>query len=425
MNSKILGNKLGFKQGASKNDADLEKLRRENAALKKSLEEISKSKEKISDVERNRLLEKILDLETLKEKNGQELAKQNEEIDNLKEELTCIKEENALICTVDARKAEQLTEVLQDQLSAVASRIDCLATGQQLAQDARKIEASSNVNILEGQLKDALEKNQQWLVYDQQREAYVQGLMARIFELEQQLGSANKTLQQQEKETPKTDAQSEGKLDEDKQKYYDKLLLAAKKDLEAEQKLTEQLSSQLSAMKVKYADKKKEEENLAASQQSLRDSVRQQEEEQRHLKDKMQRLRLELELTQGKLEEEKKKKSELSNQIQRCTSDFENEKFDRQNVQHQLNKVLKELRKTREQMTRLEPTKHIHDTCYIDPSRNFHTSFEDKLTMREQHPSPKHTSLLDESFLECPNCKAMYPTSQHRELLAHIDFCTS
>lgn len=31
----------------------------------------------------------------------------------------------------------------------------------------------------------ALEKNQQWLLYDQQREAYVRGLLGRIFELEQ------------------------------------------------------------------------------------------------------------------------------------------------------------------------------------------------------------------------------------------------
>lgn len=35
----------------------------------------------------------------------------------------------------------------------------------------------------------------------------------------------------------------------------------------------------------------------------------------------------------------------------------------------------------------------------------------------------KLTNLLDESFLECPKCRATYPTSRHRELLAHIDFC--
>lgn len=42
----------------------------------------------------------------------------------------------------------------------------------------------------------ALEKNQQWLVYDQQREAYVQSVLARSRELEQQLAEAK--LQQPE-----------------------------------------------------------------------------------------------------------------------------------------------------------------------------------------------------------------------------------
>lgn len=48
--------------------------------------------------------------------------------------------------------------------------------------------------------KKALEKNQQWLVYDQQREVYVKEVLARTLELEQQLNQANQALQQQHKE---------------------------------------------------------------------------------------------------------------------------------------------------------------------------------------------------------------------------------
>lgn len=55
---------------------------------------------------------------------------------------------------------------------------------------------------------------------------------------------------------------------------------------------------------------------------------------------------------------------------------------------------------------------------------NFHAAFEEKLIIQDKRSSPKRISLLDESFLECPKCKTQYPTSQHRELLAHIDFCT-
>lgn len=49
----------------------------------------------------------------------------------------------------------------------------------------------------------ALEKNQQWLVYDQQREVYVQSVLARTAELEQQLAQAK---QQQ----PKQESTSDG-----------------------------------------------------------------------------------------------------------------------------------------------------------------------------------------------------------------------
>ena len=37
--------------------------------------------------------------------------------------------------------------------------------------------------------------------------------------------------------------------------------------------------------------------------------------------------------------------------------------------------------------------------------------------------SPHTSSALNESILECPACRAQYPSSQHRELLAHLDHC--
>lgn len=48
---------------------------------------------------------------------------------------------------------------------------------------------------------EALEKNQQWLVYDQQREVYVKGLLAKIYELEQKSETAAHSLSQQTKKT--------------------------------------------------------------------------------------------------------------------------------------------------------------------------------------------------------------------------------
>ncbi|XP_069812335.1 centrosomal protein of 55 kDa-like isoform X2 [Dendropsophus ebraccatus] len=338
MNSRNVNNKLPPKAAVPKPNNDLEKLRRENAILKKKLEESAKSK--LSGAERTRLLE-----------------------------------------------------------------------------DPLKTENKNSVHILEAQLKDALEKNGQWLVYDRQREAYVHGLIARIADLEQQVANAKQTQQAKE-------SNSDGNKQDDKQKYYDRLLLTAKKDLEGERQISAQLNSELSAMRMKYEEKKKELENVSATLGSLRESERgQREDERRRFKEKMQRLKDELDLYCEKYEEEKKKNWDLSNQIQRCTSDLENGKIDQQNVQLQLNKVLKELRKTREQITKLEPGKR--DIYFVESSCNFASDFNDKLSLREEQPSPKQKNLLDESFLECPRCRVVYPTSQHRELLAHIDFCTS
>lgn len=42
------------------------------------------------------------------------------------------------------------------------------------------------LKLLNIYLHQALEKNQQWLTYDQQREAYVQSVLTRLMELEQQ-----------------------------------------------------------------------------------------------------------------------------------------------------------------------------------------------------------------------------------------------
>lgn len=49
-------------------------------------------------------------------------------------------------------------------------------------------------------------------------------------------------------------------------------------------------------------------------------------------------------------------------QILLSTKDFENEKLDRQNMQHQLQKVLKELRKARDQISKLESAVSVCST---------------------------------------------------------------
>ncbi|CDQ96943.1 unnamed protein product, partial [Oncorhynchus mykiss] len=112
-----------------------------------------------------------------------------------------------------------------------------------------------------------------------------------------------------------------------------------------------------------------------------------------------------------------------ANAIQLSAKDFENEKLDRQSLQHQLHKVLKELRKARDQIARLESSnqKQQSESRFSEPS-SYKPEFE-RLSIEDPIPTSTSKNLLDESFLECPKCRAPYATSQHRELLAHLDYC--
>uniref|UniRef100_A0A663E8P0 Centrosomal protein of 55 kDa n=1 Tax=Aquila chrysaetos chrysaetos TaxID=223781 RepID=A0A663E8P0_AQUCH len=462
MNSKtakdIIIGKWGLKSGSSRRESDLEKYKQENAALRKSMEEVVKGKGKMTDAERNGLLEKILSLEKEKENHNRLLGEKDKEIQHLKDKLRS-KNKNSEVSllqsqleekTKEAERREQLLCSLSEEmnrlkcnLSSVTAKCSELENRASTSQELITNSTGSSTNLyeVEKQLKDALEKNQQWLLYDQQREAYVRGLLGRIFELEQK----SETVSQQESK----EFNSEGHLQEEKQKYYDQLLLTAKSDLETERRTITQLRSELNEFKKKYEETRQEITTLNALLQSQQVAEMKTLENENKIKgEKVQRLKQENETIKGQLREEKKKSEDLlcqvqllrksllkqqeehtriallEQQIQICTTDFENEKLDRQNLQHQLNKVLKELRKAREQITRLEPLK-LQESGRMEPQEDLQAVFEEKLTMYDRSPSLKHSNLLDESFLECPRCKVQYPTSQHRELLAHIDFCTA
>ncbi|PKU37662.1 centrosomal protein of 55 kda [Limosa lapponica baueri] len=461
MNSKtakgIIAGKWGLKSGSSRPGNDVEKHRPESAALRKSPEEAGKGKGKAAGAERSGLLEKILSLEKEKEKHNHLLGEKDKEIQNLKDKLKS-KNKNSEVSLLQSQLVEKTKEAetrellfsslleemncLKCNLSTVTAKCSELESRAGTSQEALTNGTGSSTHLyeVEKQLKDALEKNQQWLLYDQQREAYVRGLLGRIFELEQKSETARK-------QEPK-EFNSEGHLQEEKQKYYDQLLLTAKSDLETERRAVTQLRSELNEFQKKHEESQQEITSLNALLQSQQVAEMKTLENENKMKEEVRRLKQENETLKGQLREEKKKSEDLlcqvqllrkslfkqqeehtrtallEQQIQMCTTDFENEKLDRQNLQHQLNKVLKELHKAREQITRLELLK-LQESGYLEPHADLQAAFEEKLTTCDQSPSRKHSSILDESFLECPRCKAQYPTSQHRELLAHIDFCTA
>ncbi|NWY64322.1 CEP55 protein, partial [Erithacus rubecula] len=449
---RIIG-KGGLKPGNCRADSGLEKGKQESAAPRKSMEEVAAGKGKVTDPERSGLLQKILSLEKEKEKYNHLLGEKDREIQNLKDKLRS-KTKNSEVSLLQNQLEEKVKEAerrerllcslseeinrLKCNLSAVTEKCSDLENKASSSSQASQ-EAATDSTEIERQLKDALEKNQQWLLYDQQREAYVRGLLGRIFELEQK---AEIVSQQESK------SNSEGHLQEEKQEYYDQLLLTAKSDPKAERRTITQLRSELDELKKTYEETQGEMMTLSALLQSQRVAEMKTQENENKMKEKAQRLKQENEAIKEQLREEKEKSEDLlcqvqllrksllrqeaehtritllEQQIQICTTDLENGKLDRQNLKHELDHVLKELRKAKEKITRLEPLK-LREPGHMESQEDLQAVFDKKLTTYDRSSPLKHSSCLDESFLECPKCKVSYPTSRHRELLAHIDFCTA
>ncbi|KAB0394785.1 hypothetical protein E2I00_003562 [Balaenoptera physalus] len=403
----LIKSKWGPKPSNSKSEAALEKFRGEIAALKTSVDEIASGKGKLTDKDRHRLLEKIRVLEAEREKNAYRLTEKDKEIQRLRDEL----------------KAKHSTTALLEQL-----------------EEKTKEEFGFLLLIFFHFHFEALEKNQQWLVYDQQREVYVKGLLAKIFELEQKLETDIHALPQETKKT-----ESEGYLQEEKQKYYNHLLANAKNDLDVERQTITQLNFELSEFRRKYEETQKEVQDLNQLLCSQRKADVQHLEDDRHKTEKIQRLKEENDLAREKLEEEKKRSEELLSQVQflyttllkqqeeqtrvalleqqmqACTLDFENEKLDRQNMQHQLHVILKELRKARNQITQLESLKQLREFAFTEPL----VTCQGETENRGKVASPKSpTAALNESLVECPKCNIQYPATEHRDLLVHVEYCS-
>ncbi|KAI2658765.1 Centrosomal protein of 55 kDa [Labeo rohita] len=407
-------NKLGFKSSSSKSvEIEIEKLKKENQQLKKSLEDMKRAgrhQNTHPDSDKAKLLERILSLETLRERNSQQLMGKEQEISTLRQQLRAAHGDVVSSLQNQLEQKQQEAEQREKQFEALSKETEDLKN--------KYCAVSERCDTLEKQ--KALEKNHNWLVYDQQREAYVQGVLARIKELETQINEANQALQQQHKETS-SDGQS-GQV--------------AQRELEAERARVSRTQTELEDLRRRYEEKSRE--ATQAREQLLEDRKREREalqEERRCSSERSARLQGELEeerkrvnLLQKSLmnqKEEQKRIAFLEQQIQLSAKESENDKLDRQTLQHQLQKVLKELRKARDQITRLESAKQQRESRFSEPSSYNRMDFE-RLTIQDQTTSPsKVHNILDESILECPNCGASYPTSQHRELLAHLDYCFS
>ncbi|KAK2820408.1 hypothetical protein Q5P01_023367 [Channa striata] len=436
--------KLGFKSSSSssKMEAELEKVRKENAHLKRRIDELTKQPVQPPDSDKGKVREVVASLQAQLEQRRKEAEQREMLLQNFSQE----------------------TENLKNKLATVSARCQSLETQLTNGQPV----PPADLAVVQDQLKDALEKNQQWLVYDQQREAYVQSLFARMMELEKQLPQTKQLQTNQEASSdvpiaaPASSAAPENEAQLKNQ--YEQLMSGLQKDLEGQKdqliRTQQELKVQREQTFKAQAELQSQKERVTRLQEGVQccrgetkvqlqgERLRNRHagsEERKVSSERADRMRVELETMDLRLEEEKKRSAELlqqvnmlqksllnqneehrriaalEQQIQLSAKDFENEKVDRHNMQHQLHKVLKELRKARDQIANLESAKQSN-ARFSEPSSYNKLEF-DRLTIDDPASPSKVTNLLDESFLECPRCHAPYPTSRHRELLAHIDYC--
>ncbi|KAM6997260.1 centrosomal protein of 55 kDa-like [Tautogolabrus adspersus] len=285
-------------------------------------------------------------------------------------------------------------------------------------------------------LLEALEKNKQWLEYDQQREAYVRAVLARMLWLEKQLNEANKARSQHNEDYSNVNMRMS-----QMQEHYERLLQKAKDELEVLRDRVDETCQNLIMTQNMCKNKEEEVEELKQQLQSEKRSRRESaeyhswsENEEEHLTDETRDLRhrlneekrksANLELQTSIREKffknlhhvDQRKIAELQRQIEISSQDLEDERQDCSYLKEQMVSVLKMLQNTRGHLVKLSKKEQRDcSPCKATPPPSPPT--------RESRQSSPHSSLQDGSCLECPICQAQYPVSHYRELTYHLEVC--
>ncbi|KAM8738154.1 centrosomal protein of 55 kDa-like isoform 2-T3 [Acanthopagrus schlegelii] len=303
-------------------------LRKENAYLRKTLAEMSRQ-----HAEHYKLVELFLSLESVKRLTGLQLKPKEEKI---------------------ALPSEQLSDEEKKPTD----------------EDSTSDEGASSNKIreLQNHLSDALEKNKQWLEYDQQREAYVRANLARILRLEKQLNEANQARSQRQHNEDHSD---EKERMNQLQESFEQLLQKANTHLVLIREKNDMTN-----------------QNLLMTHQRFKEMERRVEE----LKQQLQA-------------EEMSRKSAAEDQ--HCSEEEREQEQCMLDRHHADREKIKDLERQREQQYR-SSGEEARPPCM--PPRNRPTS-------------SSLCSGLNESFLECPSCQAEYPANNYRELMSHLETC--
>ncbi|XP_026045586.1 centrosomal protein of 55 kDa-like isoform X5 [Astatotilapia calliptera] len=368
-------------------------LRKENAYLKRTLAELTHQQS-----QHNKLVERFLSLEAIRLECTQEFRMKHEKTASPSEQL-CEKEKRPVDAVSSISRYSREIEEIEEKLEVISTRcqyVEKKVTGKQDSTADEQV-STSNEAVAEVQihLRDALEKNKQWLEYDQQREAYVRAILARMLWLEKQLNEANQARSQQHNEDHSDEKEKISQM----QEHYERLLQKAKDELEVLRERVEVTHQNLMITQNWCKEREREVEELKQQLQAERLS-RSTQEVQNCPEDEEQQQRDVREVLQGVLDDERRRSgnSELqANLFQRFML----------NRHHADQEKIADLERQRE-----KPDQSSGETN--PPLSQF---------SRPSLTSSPHSNLMNESFLECPVCQAEYPVSHHRELMNHLEIC--
>ncbi|XP_036979828.1 centrosomal protein of 55 kDa-like isoform X7 [Acanthopagrus latus] len=344
-------------------------LRKENAYLRKTLAEMSRQ-----HAEHYKLVELFLSLESVKRLTGLQLKPKEEKI---------------------ALPSEQLSDEEKKPTD----------------EDSTSDEGASSNKIreLQNHLSDALEKNKQWLEYDQQREAYVRANLARILRLEKQLNEANQARSQRQHNEDHSD---EKERMNQLQESFEQLLQKANNHLMLIREKNDMTNQNLLMTHQRFKEMERRVEELKQQLQAEEMSRKSAAEDQHCSEEEREQEQCMLDRHHA----DREKIKDLERQVQFFSQDLEDERLNCSYLKKLMVRVLKMLQKKKESATR-QPKRE----------QQYRSSGEEArppcMPPRNRHTSSSLCSGLNESFLECPSCQAEYPANNYRELMSHLETC--
>ncbi|XP_049592547.1 centrosomal protein of 55 kDa-like isoform X2 [Syngnathus scovelli] len=280
---------------------------------------------------------------------------------------------------------------------------------------------SSDVAELQKHLKDALDTNQQWLAYNQQREAYVRTVLDRMLWLESQLDQAVRAqFTQHNKEHSEDERISEMK------QHFESLLAIGRDHLAI-------LKRQLDVTLQDLADAKNRYEKKELEASELKQQLERSSEEKELVMDEVRALQWKLDEEKdrtAKLEERSSviqmslvkchnasqdKIANLKRQVHTSSLDLEDEMENCSYLKTQLIKLQNMLRRRDDQLAYYEKRKQQEEDYKEDDGEPIY---------EEMRPCGS-SSPNDSSSLVCPVCGIQCPFSQYRQMMDHLEVCLS